>query len=52
MVGGWEVTAEGRPPATVLDRSSAITEMINTALAVLPGDGYSCLVPRGLRAQP
>ncbi|AAN12686.1 hypothetical protein SEA_FLATHEAD_23 [Mycobacterium phage Flathead] len=52
VVGGWEVTAEGRPPATVLDRSSAITEMINTALAVLPGDGYSCLVPRGLRAQP
>ncbi|AID58845.1 hypothetical protein PBI_GAIA_25 [Mycobacterium phage Gaia] len=49
---GWKVTAIGVSDVNVGNRSDAITAMINMALEVLPGEGYSCLVPRGLRAQP
>lgn len=33
-------------------RSEAITAMVNQALAVLPNDGYSTLVPHGLPETP
>jgi len=49
---GWKVTAEGAADVDTETRSDAITAMINMALEVLPGDGYSCLVPHGLRDQP
>ncbi|ASZ73798.1 minor tail protein [Mycobacterium phage RitaG] len=49
---GWKVTAEGAADVDTETRSDAITAMIEMALEVLPGDGYSCLVPHGLRDQP
>lgn len=49
---GWEITAEGADTTTVESRTAAVTALVDTALAVLPGDGYSCLVPRGLTDLP
>lgn len=49
---GWEITADGADPVSVESRAAAVTALIDTALSVLPGDGYSCLVPRGLTDQP
>lgn len=49
---GWEITADGADPVTATSRAEAVTAMTDTALAILPGDGYSCLVPHGLTDQP
>ncbi|UCR74399.1 minor tail protein [Mycobacterium phage Ritam007] len=49
---GWKVTADGADPVDVESRGEAINAMIEMALEVLPGDGYSCLVPHGLQDQP
>lgn len=49
---GWLVTAAGAADTSVADRAAAIDALIETALAVLPGAGYSCLVPRGLADLP
>lgn len=48
---GWRVTATG-VDEMVADRPSAITKLVDTALTLLPGLGYSCLVPRGLAEMP
>lgn len=49
--GGWQVTAEG-VDVLVENRKSAITGLTEVALQVLPGSGYSTLVPRGLEDLP
>lgn len=49
---GWEVHADGTADVVAADRAEAIDAMINHALTVLPGDGYSTMVPRGLREMP
>lgn len=46
---GWDVEATDAPGVSNrATRSEAITAMINKALEVLPGTGYSTLVPHGL----
>lgn len=58
--GNWVVTAPGVADVTVPPdiqpgptyRQNAITAMISQALAALPGDGYSAVVPRGLAEIP
>ncbi len=50
--GPWTVHAEGVPDATCATRPEAIDQMIEHALAALPGTGYSTLVPHGLRELP
>lgn len=49
---GWTVTAEGADAVTAGTRRDAITAMLDTALAILPDDGYSVTVPHGLRDMP
>lgn len=49
---GWEITADGADPVTVESVGEAVTALIDTALSILPGDGYSCLVPHTLTPQP
>jgi hypothetical protein len=48
---GWTVTSNDGETTTE-DRVSAIAHMTDHALAVLPGDGYSTLVPHGLAEMP
>lgn len=48
----WTVTAEGVPDVTADNRPDAVNAMIEQALAALPGDGYSTLVPHGLKELP
>lgn len=49
---GWLVTAAGATDAPVADRPAAITALIDTALLILPGGGYSCQVPPRLAELP
>lgn len=50
--GVWTVTAEGADPVTTTDRGEAITALIDTALTILPGTGYSCQVPHTVANLP
>lgn len=50
--GPWTIHAEGIDDVTVETRPEAITAMVEQALAVLPGTGYSCTVPHGLAELP
>lgn len=50
--GTWVVKARGIKNAKADTRAEAITQMINHALTVLPGEGYSTLVPHGLAELP
>lgn len=45
----WTLKAEGTPDRLASTRDEAIDAMIDMALEILPGDGYSTLVPHGLR---
>lgn len=48
----WTIRAEGADDVTTLVRAEAITALIDHALSVLPGSGYTCLVPTGLGDLP
>lgn len=49
----WIVKPEnGDPAASTASRTEAIQEMVNLALSILPGTGYSCIVPHGLSEMP
>lgn len=50
--GTWTITADGIDDVTATDRGAAITAMTEHALAILPGSGYSTLVPRELSELP
>lgn len=51
--GIWTVHADGIDDVTTPNRSDAVDAMIhNHALNLLPGDGFSCLEPHGLREMP
>ena len=50
--GVWTAVAEGAADVTAENRPDAITAMVEQALAVLPGTGYSCTVPHGLAELP
>lgn len=53
--GEWSVAAVDKPDAgteSAATRPEAIQAMVDKALEVLPGDGYSCLVPHGLPEMP
>ena len=50
--GVWTIVAEGVPNVTAPTRPEAITAMVEQALAALPGNGYSCIVPHGLAELP
>lgn len=50
---GWDVEATDAPGVgSRATRGEAITAMIDKALEVLPGSGYSTLVPHGLTETP
>lgn len=48
----WTAVAEGAEDVTVATRVEAIQAMVDQALSILPGDGYSCTVPHGLAEMP
>ena len=50
--GVWIAVAEGAEDVTTDNRPDAIMAMVNQALEILPGTGYSCTVPHGLAEQP
>lgn len=48
----WVIHADGIDDVIANTRAEAITAMIDHALTILPGTGYSTLVPHGLRELP
>lgn len=48
----WTIVTEGIPDVTAATRVLAIQAMVDQALTVLPGTGYSCTVPHGLMEMP
>lgn len=48
----WAIHAEGAKDVKAASRSDAVTALIEHALKVLPGEGYSTLVPHGLLDMP
>ena len=48
----WTIVTDGIPDIVVSGRPAAIQAMVEQALAVLPGTGYSCTVPHGLADLP
>lgn len=44
----WTIKAAGSSDATATGREAAVTAMTERALAILPGTGYSTLVPHSL----
>ena len=48
----WTIVTEGIPDVTAESRVLAIQAMVDQALTVLPGTGYSCTVPHGLTEMP
>ena len=48
----WTLKAEGADDVKVNARDHAIDAMIDVALLVSPGDGYSTFVPHGVRELP
>lgn len=50
--GWWTIHTDGVADVTVDNRSDAVDQLIAHALEKLPGTGYSCLVPHGLKELP
>lgn len=44
----WTISATGATDATAADRPAAVTAMCDQALSILPGTGYSTMVPSTL----
>lgn len=52
MGGSWTVHTEGLSDVSSPSRQAAIHAMTEHALTLLPGTGYSTLVPHGLAELP
>ena len=48
----WTIHVDGVDDVTADTRGEAITALTEQVLAVLPGSGYSTLVPQGLAGLP